>query len=105
MPRPRKDDTRKHQLNIRFTPREFARVPVLMTASTASLALIPLVLAAGQPGREILHPVAVVIFSGLFSSTLLDLVLRPLIFWRFARTPIARRIPHAFQSATRGERP
>lgn len=70
-------------------------IPVLMTASTASLALVPLILSAGQPGREILHPVAVVIFSGLFSSTLLDLVLRPLLFWWFGRTPVARRLPHA----------
>ncbi len=60
-------------------------VPVLMTALTAGLALIPLVLGAGQPGREILHPVAVVIFSGLFSSTLLDLIVTPLVFAKFGR--------------------
>ena len=60
-------------------------VPVLMTALTAGLALIPLVLGAGQPGREILHPVAVVIFSGLFSSTLLDFVVTPLVFAKFGR--------------------
>ena len=60
-------------------------IPVLMTALTASFALIPLLLGAGQPGREILHPVAVVIFFGLFSSTLLDLTIRPLIFWKFGR--------------------
>ena len=60
-------------------------VPVLMTALTAGLALIPLVLGAGQPGREILHPVAVVIFSGLFSSTLLDFVITPLVFAKFGR--------------------
>ncbi len=70
-------------------------VPVLMTASTASLALIPLILAADQPGREILHPVAVVIFSGLFSSTLLDLTVRPLVFWKFGRKPIAAILPEA----------
>jgi CzcA family heavy metal efflux pump len=55
-------------------------IPVLMTALTAGFALVPLLLGAGQPGREILHPVAVVIFSGLFSSTLLDLTVRPLVF-------------------------
>jgi HME family heavy-metal exporter len=60
-------------------------IPVLMTALTAGFALIPLLLGAGQPGREILHPVAVVIFFGLFSSTLLDLTIRPLIFWKFGR--------------------
>jgi CzcA family heavy metal efflux pump len=58
-------------------------IPVLMTALTAGFALVPLLLGAGQPGREILHPVAVVIFFGLFSSTLLDLTIRPLIFWKF----------------------
>jgi Cu/Ag efflux pump CusA len=60
-------------------------IPVLMTALTAGFALVPLLLGAGQPGREILHPVAVVIFFGLFSSTLLDLTIRPLIFWKFGR--------------------
>jgi CzcA family heavy metal efflux pump len=77
-------------------------IPVLMTASTASLALVPLIIAADQPGREILHPVAVVIFSGLFSSTLLDLSLRPLIFWRFGRNPVAKRIPEAVSQQPQG---
>ena len=61
-----------------------------MTALTAGLALVPLILAAGQPGREILHPVAVVIFSGIFTSTLLDFLVTPLVFWRFGR-PAAER--------------
>lgn len=70
-------------------------VPVLMTALTAALALVPLVIAAGQPGREILHPVAVVIFSGIFSSTLLDFIVTPLVFWRFGRKSVARLLPDA----------
>lgn len=70
-------------------------VPVLMTALTAALALVPLVIAAGQPGREILHPVAVVIFSGIFSSTLLDFIVTPLVFWRFGRKSVARLLPQA----------
>ena len=65
-------------------------VPVLMTALTAGLALVPLILAAGQPGREILHPVAVVIFSGIFTSTLLDFIVTPLVFWRFGRASALR---------------
>jgi CzcA family heavy metal efflux pump len=65
-------------------------VPVLMTALTAALALIPLVIGGDQPGKEILHPVAVVIFSGLFSSTLLNLVVTPLLFWTFSRNTVAR---------------
>jgi HME family heavy-metal exporter len=54
--------------------------PVLMTALVAALALMPLVLAGGQPGKEILHPVAVVIFGGLISSTLLDTLLTPVLY-------------------------
>jgi Cu(I)/Ag(I) efflux system membrane protein CusA/SilA len=60
-------------------------VPVLMTALTAALALIPLVLSKGQAGKEILHPVAVVIVGGLFSSTLLDLVVTPTVFYYFGK--------------------
>jgi Cu/Ag efflux pump CusA len=60
-------------------------VPVLMTALAAGIALIPFVLAADQPGKEILHPVAVVIVGGLVSSTLLDFLITPLIFYTFGR--------------------
>jgi HME family heavy-metal exporter len=54
--------------------------PVLMTALSAGLALTPLLLDAGAPGKEILHPVAVTIFGGLISATLLDLLVTPLLF-------------------------
>jgi Cu(I)/Ag(I) efflux system membrane protein CusA/SilA len=56
-------------------------VPVMMTAFVASLALLPLVFATGQPGSEILHPVAVVIVGGLLSSTILDIIVTPTIFF------------------------
>ncbi|MBS2783946.1 efflux RND transporter permease subunit [Aeromonas salmonicida] len=62
--------------------------PVLMTALTAALALTPLLFAADAPGKEILHPVAVVIFGGLVSSTLLDSLLTPLMFWLFGEKPL-----------------
>lgn len=60
-------------------------VPVMMTACVASLALLPLVLAKGQPGSEVLHPVAVVIVGGLFTSTLLDIIVTPTLFFRFGK--------------------
>ena len=64
--------------------------PVLMTALVAAFALVPLLLAADAPGKEILHPVAVVIFGGLVSSTLLDPVLTPLMFFLWGERPLAR---------------
>ncbi|WP_426177053.1 efflux RND transporter permease subunit [Massilia sp. TWR1-2-2] len=62
--------------------------PVVMTALVAACALLPLLLAADTPGKEILHPVAVVIFGGLISSTILDSLLTPLIFWLVGRRPL-----------------
>jgi len=64
--------------------------PVLMTALVAAFALTPLLVSADAPGKEILHPVAVVIFGGLVSSTILDSVLTPLAFWLFGRRPLER---------------
>ncbi len=60
-------------------------VPVLMTATVASLALMPLVFAKGQTGSEILHPVAVVIVGGLISSTLLDILITPTVFFKYGK--------------------
>ncbi len=64
--------------------------PMLMTALTAGIALIPLVLAAGEPGKEILYPVATVILGGLISSTLLDFFVHPALFWLFGRQDAER---------------
>jgi len=65
-------------------------VPVLMTALVAAFALMPLLLSADAPGKEVLHPVAVVIFGGLVSSTLLDTLLTPVMFWRWGGKPLQR---------------
>ncbi|MFC6050808.1 efflux RND transporter permease subunit, partial [Methylobacterium hispanicum] len=54
--------------------------PVLMTALSAGVALVPLLYDAASPGKEILHPVAVTIFGGLVSATLLDTFLTPVLF-------------------------
>jgi Cu/Ag efflux pump CusA len=64
--------------------------PVLMTALSAGFALIPLMLGADEPGKEILHPVAVTIFGGLISATLLDAFLTPVLFLLAGRKPLER---------------
>ncbi|MEC7564305.1 MAG: efflux RND transporter permease subunit [Planctomycetota bacterium] len=58
--------------------------PVLMTALTAGIALVPLVLGGHAPGREILYPVATVIMGGLVTSTFCEFLIHPGIFWRFS---------------------
>jgi HME family heavy-metal exporter len=62
--------------------------PVLMTALSASIALVPLMIGAGEPGKEILSPVAVTIFGGLISATLLDAFLTPVLFLLVGRKPL-----------------
>ncbi|QDI82409.1 efflux RND transporter permease subunit [Methylorubrum populi] len=70
--------------------------PVLMTALSAGVALVPLLYDAASPGKEILHPVAVTIFGGLVSATLLDTFLTPVLFLRFGAKPLKRlRALHA----------
>jgi HME family heavy-metal exporter len=64
--------------------------PVLMTALSAGLALVPLLYGADAPGKEILHPVAVTIFGGLISATLLDTLLTPILFKKFGEKPLKR---------------
>lgn len=64
--------------------------PVLMTALVAAFALTPLLFSANAPGKEILHPVAVVIFGGIISSTLLDSLLTPVLYWRLGEEATKR---------------
>ncbi|KWT91928.1 MULTISPECIES: efflux RND transporter permease subunit [unclassified Variovorax] len=78
--------------------------PVLMTALVAAFALTPLLLSADAPGKEILHPVAVVIFGGLVSSTLLDTLLTPVLFWMFGRRGMERLVDEDKESEA-GPRP
>ena len=65
--------------------------PVLMTALTSGIGLLPLAMAAGEPGKEILYPVATVIIGGLTTSTCLEFLVRPALFWKFG-IPAARRV-------------
>jgi HME family heavy-metal exporter len=64
--------------------------PVLMTALTAGIGLLPLVVAGHQPGREILYPVATVILGGLITSTFCEFLIHPGLFWRFSGTAAAQ---------------
>jgi CzcA family heavy metal efflux pump len=60
-------------------------VPVLMTSLVTALALIPLILGASDPGKEMLSPLATVVFGGLVSSTVISLFLTPALFYRFGK--------------------
>ncbi len=66
--------------------------PVLMTALSAGVALIPLMIDPAAPGKEILHPVAVTIFGGLVSATLLDTLLTPTLVLRYGRASLERLV-------------
>jgi CzcA family heavy metal efflux pump len=74
-----------------FTPETMVKatldrvVPVLITSLVTSLALIPLLIAGSDPGKEMLHPLAVVIFGGLVSSTFISLFLTLPLFYRFGK--------------------
>ena len=59
--------------------------PILMTAISTGLALIPLALGSGQPGKEIESPMAIVILGGLFTSTALNMIILPSLFHKFGK--------------------
>lgn len=59
--------------------------PILMTALTAALALVPLALGVGEPGKELEAPMAIVILGGLITSTFLNMVVLPSLYARFGR--------------------
>ena len=59
--------------------------PILMTALAAALALLPIVVGGNRPGQEIEHPMAIVIVGGLVSSTALNLLAMPALYWKFGR--------------------
>ena len=63
-----------------------------MTALTTGLGLIPLALAAGEPGKELLYPVAVVVIGGLLTSTVLDFFVRPAAFLKFSENASRRTL-------------
>ena len=59
--------------------------PIMMTALTTGLALVPLVISGNIPGQEIEYPMAIVILGGLFSSTVLNLLVVPTLYLRFGK--------------------
>jgi Cu/Ag efflux pump CusA len=73
--------------------------PVLMTALSAGVALVPLMIDAQAPGKEILHPVAITIFGGLITATVLDTFLTPTLFLRFGKKPLERIVRQAREQA------
>jgi len=64
--------------------------PILMTALTTALALVPIAIGGNKPGQEIEHPMAIVIMGGLVTSTLLNLLIMPALYWKFAKTSSVR---------------
>lgn len=80
-----------------FTPDVVVRatldrvVPVLMTSLVTALALVPLLMSGGAPGKELLHPLAVVIFGGLVSSTIISLFLTPALFYKFGKKTVPKK--------------
>ena len=68
--------------------------PVLMTALTAGIGLVPLVVGGQEPGREILYPVATVILGGLITSTFCEFLIHPGLFWKFSGKD-AERLVHS----------
>jgi Cu/Ag efflux pump CusA len=78
-------------------------VPVLMTALTAGLSLVPLAIAADAPGKEILQPLAVVVIGGILTSTLLDQIVTPAVFYKYGGKTAERVI--AEREAGHGGKP
>lgn len=74
-----------------FTPETLVRAtldrvtPVLMTSLVTALALVPLLLWGNEPGKEMLHPLSVVLFGGLISATLISLLATPALMYRFGK--------------------
>jgi Cu/Ag efflux pump CusA len=68
--------------------------PILMTALTAGLALIPLALGGGEPGNELQTPMAIVILGGLLSATALNMVVVPALYWLYGDR-VVEAAPHA----------
>jgi Cu/Ag efflux pump CusA len=72
--------------------------PILMTALTAGLALIPLALGGGEPGNELQTPMAIVILGGLLSATALNMIVLPALYWLFGERVVRKETIEAHAS-------
>ncbi len=81
-------ETFSEQMIIRGSLERLA--PVMMTAMTSFIGLLPLLFGAGQTGKEILYPLALVVFGGMLTSTILDQVVTPALFFKFGRKVYSR---------------
>lgn len=92
-PKQEEDVTFGRELIIRGSEERLS--PILMTAATTALALLPIALGGNKPGHQIEHPMAVIINGGLVTSTILNLVLMPVLYERFrARSRRKTQAPH-----------
>ncbi|QQR91311.1 MAG: efflux RND transporter permease subunit [Myxococcales bacterium] len=88
----------EHEEGMAFGPELVIRgakerlAPILMTALSTALALLPLIIAGSSAGHEIEHPMAIVILGGLISSTLLNLAAMPVVYLHFGRTPLTTKV-------------
>lgn len=77
--------------------------PVMMTAATSFIGLVPLLFGAGQTGKEILYPLALVVFGGMLTSTLLDQLVTPALFFKFGRNIHRKSHPAPTESQSDGK--